>query len=78
MAQIFDERKYRIVGFICEVLICTNFARNHELANYFYVAVMQFANFKLANITADYKIDDKIFCYIVLIMWIKFGNGCSI
>ena len=25
-----------IVGFICEVLICMNFVRNHELANFKY------------------------------------------
>ena len=51
---------YHIVGFICEVLICANFARIHELTNFkpiytdfsTYVTVIQFANLKLANITA--------------------------
>ena len=49
-----------MAGFICEVLICVNFARNHELTTeistnnnkLFYVAVMQFANLIIANITA--------------------------
>ena len=59
---------YRTADIICKVLIFAKFARNHELANFiliyvstnnnrlFYVAVTQFENLIIANITSRWEI----------------------
>ena len=59
----FWEGIYRIAGFICEVLICANYARRCGLAEFnleFNIGLaykdLHFADFIIADITAGLKI----------------------